>query len=109
MTNPSYVEFSHCFGEVTSGFDFEVGEKVNVIIRPENVKISKTERKLNCLSGKIYEQIYDGAFTKILIKIGRKTVKVIISGNDRLYSTGDIVYFYWTIEDVIVLRSENEE
>ena len=89
--------------------DFEVGEKVNVIIRPENVKISKTERKLNCLSGKIYEQIYDGAFTKILIKIGRKTVKVIISGNDRLYSTGDIVYFYWTIEDAIVLRDKNEE
>lgn len=26
VTNPSYVEFSHCFGEVTSGFDFEVGE-----------------------------------------------------------------------------------
>lgn len=25
-THPSYVEASHCFGEITSGFDFEMGE-----------------------------------------------------------------------------------
>jgi len=89
--------------------EFEVGNKINVIVRPENIKLSKTERKTNCFEGKIYEQIYDGAFTKILIKVGKKVVKAIISGNDKLYNNGDIVYFYWTIEDAIVLGSENDE
>ena len=89
--------------------NYEIGDKINIIVRPENIKISKTEKKTNCLNGKIYEQIYDGAFTKILIKVGKKIIKVLISGNDKLYNTGDEVYFYWTIEDAIVLGSENNE
>ena len=89
--------------------NFNDGDKVNIIIRPENMKISKTEKKNNCFVGKIYEQIYDGAFTKILIKVGRKVIKALISGNDKLYSKGDEVYCYWTIDDAIVLGSEDNE
>ena len=89
--------------------DIEIGSKINIIVRPENMKISKTERKTNCMSGKVYEQIYDGAFTKILIKVGKKVVKALISGNDKLYNIGDIVYLYWTIEDSIILKCEDNE
>ena len=89
--------------------NFEVGNNVNIIVRPENMKISRTEKKNNCINGKIYEQIYDGAFTKILIKVGKKVIKVLISGNDKLYSKGDEVYCYWTIDDAIVLGSEENE
>ena len=53
--------------------------------------------------------IYDGAFTKILIRVGRKTVKVLISGNDKLYNKGDNIFLYWTIEDSIILGKENNE
>lgn len=88
---------------------FKEGDKVNVIVRPENVLISKTERKTNCLEGKIQEQIYDGAFTKILIKVDKQIIKTIISGNDKLYETGENVYLYWTPEDAIVLGSEEHE
>lgn len=89
--------------------EFDIGNKVNIIVRPENIKLSKTERKTNCLKGKIYEQIYDGAFTKILIRINRKTIKSIISGKDVLYRNGDEVYFYWNTNDAIVLGSEEDE
>jgi len=89
--------------------DIEIGSKINIIVRPENMKISKTERKTNCMSGKVYEQIYDGAFTKILIKVGKKVVKALISGNDKLYNIGDIVYLYWTIEDSIILKCEDND
>ena len=88
--------------------DFEIDRAVNVIVRPENIKLSKTSRVTNCLEGKIVEQIYDGAFTKILIKYDNMIVTSIISGNDKLYKIGDIVYFYFTIEDSIVLGNENE-
>ena len=89
--------------------EFNVGDKVNIVVRPENVKISKVEKKINCLNGKIYEMIYDGAFTKILIRSNRKTIKAIVSGNDRLYNIGDEIYFYWTTDDAIVLGSEPDE
>jgi len=87
--------------------EFEKRDKVNLIIRPENVKISKKEKKNGCLKAKIYEQVYDGAFTKILMNVGDNIVKAIISGNDKLYNRGDEVYIYWDIEDAIVLGEKN--
>ncbi len=89
--------------------DFKVGDKVDVVVRPENIKISKTERKTNCLKGIVSEQVYDGAFTKVMIKVDKQIYKSIISGNDKLYKKGDEVYLYWTIEDAIILGSEDNE
>ena len=88
--------------------DFEVDDKVDLIVRPENVKISKTPVKPNCISGKIDELVYDGAFTKILIKKEKDIIKSIISGNDKLYKRGDEIYIYWDIEDAIILGSETD-
>lgn len=85
---------------------FEVGKMVDIIVRPENMIISKEKSETNCFEAKIYEQIYDGAFTKILLKINKKNVKVTIYGNDKLYSIGDVVYLSFTSEDAIVLESE---
>ena len=56
--------------------------------------------------GKIIEQIYDGALTKVILKTSKNTVKALIAGNDKLYNRGDVIYLYWTIEDAIILGSE---
>lgn len=88
--------------------ELNIDEEVDIVVRPENIKISKTELK-NSIEGKIFEQIYDGAFTKILIKIDKKIIKSTIYGNDKLYNVGDIVYIYWDVEDAIVLRKNNEK
>lgn len=92
-----------------SNTSFDIHKKVNIIVRPENMIISREKNAINCFEAKIYEQIYDGAFTKILLKINKKIVKVIIYGNDKLYTTGDIVYLSFTLEDAIVLESEKDE
>ena len=89
--------------------NYKVGDSVHVIVRPENIKISTTERKTNCLKGVISEQVYDGAFTKVMIKVNKQIYKSIISGNDKLYKKGDEVYIYWTIEDAIILGCEEDE
>ena len=86
---------------------FKNDTKVDLIVRPENVKLSK--EKNSDLVGTIYEQIYDGAFTKILIKVNKKIIKAIISGNDKLYKRNDEVYLTWDIEDAIILESEDNE
>ena len=86
---------------------FKNDTKVDLIVRPENVKLSK--EKNSDLVGTIYEQIYDGAFTKILIKVNKKIIKAIISGNDKIYKKNDEVYLTWDVEDAIILESENDE
>ena len=86
---------------------FKNDYKVDLIVRPENVKLSK--EKNSDLVGTIYEQIYDGAFTKILIKVNKKIIKAIISGNDKIYKKNDEVYLSWDVEDAIILESENNE
>lgn len=88
---------------------YKVGDTVNVIVRPENIKLTKKERKFNCLEGVIQEQIYDGSFTKVLIKVKEDIIQVIISGNDKLYKNGDNVYLYWTIDDSIILGKDKNE
>ena len=86
--------------------DYKKGDDVHLIIRPENVKISKN-KKDSFIAAKIYEQIYDGAFTKVLLEYKEnKRVKAIISGNDKLFKEGDNVYLYWDIEDAIVLKKK---
>ena len=86
--------------------DIKKGLEVDIVVRPENVKISKTKKNVNCFRGKVSEQIYDGAFMKNLIDVDGKIVKAVTSGNDKLFNIGDDVYIYWTIEDAIVLESD---
>ena len=88
--------------------EFKVDDEVNVIVRPENMKITRSERKVNCLEGIIQEQVYDGACTKILVEVDNKIIKVLISGNDKLYQRKEQVFLYWTVEDAIVLGKDQK-
>ena len=89
--------------------NYQIGDYLSIIVRPENMKISKTSRKMNCLEGTILEEIYTGSVTLILVEVMKWQIKVIISGNDKLYKVGDLVYLYFTIEDSIVLRGNHEK
>ena len=89
--------------------NYQIGDYLSIIVRPENMKISKTSRKMNCLEGIILEEIYTGSVTLILVEVMKWQIKVIISGNDKLYKVGDLVYLYFTIEDSIVLRGNHEK
>lgn len=89
--------------------DFELQQKINLVIRPEDIKLSKTERKTNCLEGVIKDLIYDGAITKVMVNVDGKIINTILIGTNKLYSKGDTVYIYWKMEDVTILGSEPNE
>lgn len=89
--------------------DFELNQKINLVIRPEDIKLSKTGKKVNCLEGVIQDLIYDGAFTKVSVKVNNKIIKTIITGTNKLYSIGDSVYIWWKREDVTILGRELNE
>ncbi len=80
-----------------------LGEKVKIVVRPENIKLIKESKTEKNLCGVIKEQIYDGAFTKFIINIDKLVIKALFIGNDKTFKVGDNVYLKWQVEDAIVV------
>lgn len=83
--------------------EYNVGEKIKLIVRPENVKVSRNEIK-NSLKGKIISTTYTGENTKLTISINDDyfiDAKVI---NDNLYNEDDLVYFSFDENFIVPLR-----
>ena len=89
--------------------EYEIGEDVDIVIRPENIKISSGLKKRNSFAGMIKEMIYDGSSTKLIFKINNQMVKVVVFGNDKVYKVGQNIKLYWDIEDVVIFGREKDE
>ena len=89
--------------------NYTLNDKLSVVIRPENIKLTKTERKNNCLQGVITNLVYDGYITKVFVKVDNNTYELIIKGNEKEFKEKETVYIYWTIEDTIVIGANNEK
>lgn len=87
---------------------FKINEKVKVVLRPENIKISNDLKEENSMSGTLEELIYDGSSTKLIVNVNNKIIKVVVFGNDKEYKLGDKLNLYWDSEDVVVF-GENDE
>ena len=85
-----------------------VGKKMTVMIRPENIKISRNVLT-NSLSGVVQDLIYDGAVTKLFIdKEGDLDLKVNVSGIVDL-KEGDLVYLKIDKESIVPIRGNSYE
>lgn len=74
----------------------EIEDKINIIIRPENINISKEKTK-DSIEGVVKDVIYDGSVIKLFIKTEGKTIfKVTVDGN-QIVNEKDVVYM--TIEE----------
>ena len=72
------------------------GETINVLVRPENIKIYKSNVK-DSFPGEIKDIIYDGSVTKLFVKCFNKLkLRVNVHGNISLNSNEEI---YLKIED----------
>lgn len=90
--------------------NYNVGDNVDIVLRPENIKISNTLKKHNSITGDVKELIYDGSSTKLIFNIDKKMIKVVVFGNDKRYEVGQELNLYWDIEDMIVFgRDKNEK
>jgi len=88
---------------------YKIGQKVKIVLRPENIKISNKLRKYNSMNGVIEELIYDGASTKMIVDVENELVSVVVFGNDKRYKRKEILQFYWDIEDMVVFGCETNE
>ena len=89
--------------------NYMLNDKINVVIRPENIKISKTERNINSFKGIINNLVYDGYITKVFIKLDNYICEAIIKGTEKDYKENEEVYIYWTLDDEIVLGGKSEK
>ncbi len=108
IDNKSVIEINNKETIIING-EYKNGSEIKVVVRPENIKLSKTERKNNCFKGKVNDEIYDGSVTKLIIKTENYTIRQLSIGNDRQYKEGDNVYLYWTIDDAIIIGSDLNE
>lgn len=103
------IETKEGFKVKTIYDEFEKDQRINLVIRPEDIRLSKTEKKENCLECIIEELIYDGAFTKVIVSVGKLVVKTMLIGTNRYYKKGDKAYIWWKKEDVTILGRETNE
>jgi len=82
--------------------NYKIGDKVDIVIRPENIKISSKVKNHNSFRAVIKEMIYDGSSTKLIFDYDKKIVKVVVFGNDKNYAVGQEINLYWDIEDLVV-------
>lgn len=88
---------------INSSEKFEVGENIKLIIRPENVLVSK-HKSLNSIEGYIADKTYNGDSTKLLIDIeGTKDIKALIVDNNK-YNSNERVYIKFDTYNVTPLR-----
>ena len=89
--------------------EYNIGDTVDIVIRPENIKISNNLKERNSFNGIVKELIYDGSSTKLIFKIDNQLIKVVVFGNDKVYKVGQELNLYWDIEDIVVFgRGKNE-
>ena len=97
------------FEVITIYDEFDLNQKINLVIRPEDIRLSRTEKKENCLECVIEDLIYDGAFTKVIVKVDNTIIKSMLIGTNRYYKKGDTAYIWWKKEDVTILGRELDE
>ena len=89
--------------EINNTDNFNVDDDLKLVIRPEDVKISKSEL-INSIEGIISDTTYSGDSTKLLVDIpGRVDIKVSIN-DDTKFNDNDKVYIKFDVNTVIPLR-----
>jgi spermidine/putrescine transport system ATP-binding protein len=94
---------------VINNNNYTLNDKISIVIRPENIKLTKVKRKNNCLQGIITNMVYDGYITKVFVEVNGKSYELIIKGNDNEYKENEEVFIYWTLEDAIIIGANNEK
>ena len=88
--------------------NYEAGEKLVVVIRPEQFKLAREKDITNCFMVKIKDHVYNGSFTKVFAKVGKKDIEFIIY-NDEDYTKNEEVKLKFNSDDIVVLENLDEK
>ena len=92
---------------VVNNNDFKKEDKIKLMIRPENIRISKRNME-NAYVGTIVEYQYDGALAKLVVKVGEDGKKFKITLFDEgNYQLNDHVYIQIPKDSITVIGDHN--
>lgn len=85
---------------------YELGNMVNVSIRPDKMMWSKEPVDNFNIPGAVTQMIFDGTVTKAIVTLtnGRE-VKITKVAGEGLPNIDDVVYLYWDINDAVVMKT----
>ena len=110
------INKGECLVKVEDGVIFEidsidaddVGKKINIMVRTENIKVSVNNLK-DSIHGIVQDVIYDGAVTKLFIDTdGELNLRVNVHGIVSL-KEGDSVYLKIEKDSIVPIRGKNYE
>ncbi|MDF2608807.1 MAG: polyamine-transporting ATPase/adenosinetriphosphatase [Lachnospiraceae bacterium] len=102
------LEVGNALGLIDDNFSVNMSEMVYACVRPEKIKFSKTEIKGFTILGKVKEQIYVGNVIKSnIILVNGQIVKLSRMDIDEAPKIGDVMYIYWDVEDVVLIKSRS--
>ena len=70
--------------------EFELGDKVSIIVRPEDIHIKKKDAS-NWLEAKVRDVIYNGTFIRVIAVYNKQEIK-INTEVDEDFRKGDVIY-----------------
>ena len=86
----------------------ELGKKINILVRPENIRVSSNILK-NAIHGIVQDVIYDGAITKLFVDTdGKLNLRVNVHGIVN-FKEGDDIYLKIDRECVVPIRGRDYE
>lgn len=88
--------------------NYELNEKIHLMIRPENIKISTNILK-DSIPGIIKDNIYDGALTKLIIEVFEGLELKVNTNDDNNYKENSIVYLKLDQDEIITIRDKKHE
>ncbi|MBR1376197.1 MAG: ABC transporter ATP-binding protein [Bacilli bacterium] len=102
------VKFDNKIFVVNREEEDNIGDKVYLMIRPENVLVSNKEIN-NSSKGIIKTLVYDGAVTKLFVDTeGDFDLKVNVQGNTN-YKEGDTLYIAVENKNIVPIREKKNE
>jgi spermidine/putrescine transport system ATP-binding protein len=80
---------------------FEVEDEVYLIVRPEDIQVKKHHTG-NLIESQVRDIIYNGNFTKLIVYLEKKELKIQLNDDDVDYHKRDIVYLTMDAEKCVL-------
>ena len=84
--------------------EYELNEKIHLMIRPENIKISDNILK-DSIIGTVKDNIYDGSITKLVVEIQNGLELKVNTHEDENFKEDNTVYIKLDKDEIVTIRS----
>ncbi len=103
-------EAGNALGTIQENTSYQLSEMVYASIRPEKVLYSRIAVEGFTIKGVVKEQIYVGNIIKSnIVLANEQIVKISRMDLDDIPKTGEVVYIYWDLKDIVLIKARAYE